>query len=82
MTANPDDATIVIATIVMGKNLKQGVIAEGVETREQLAFLQSQHCAEGQGNLSVTPWPPPHSPIYFRWAYQKHFYSGRNPLRP
>jgi diguanylate cyclase (GGDEF)-like protein/PAS domain S-box-containing protein len=55
MTANPDDATIVIAAIGMGKNLKQNVIAEGVETREQLAFLQSQHCAEGQGNLFSHP---------------------------
>jgi len=44
-----DDATIVTAVIGMGKNLKQRVIAEGVETSEQLAFLRTQQCDEGQG---------------------------------
>jgi sensor c-di-GMP phosphodiesterase-like protein len=33
----------------MGKNLKQRVIAEGVETQEQLSFLLAQDCAQGQG---------------------------------
>ncbi|OYX31083.1 MAG: diguanylate cyclase [Hydrogenophilales bacterium 32-62-9] len=49
IVTDADDATIVAAVIGMGKNLKQRVIAEGVETREQLAFLQAQHCDEGQG---------------------------------
>lgn len=44
-----DDATIVSAVIGMGKNLKQRVIAEGVETNVQLAFLQAHQCDEGQG---------------------------------
>jgi diguanylate cyclase (GGDEF)-like protein/PAS domain S-box-containing protein len=44
-----DDATIVSAVIGMGKNLKQRVVAEGVETPEQLAFLLAQNCDEGQG---------------------------------
>ena len=46
---------IVSAIIDMGKNLKQRVIAEGVETQEQLAFLQAQGCAEGQGYLFSRP---------------------------
>ena len=45
---SPDD-TIVSAIISMGKTLKQRVVAEGIETAEQLAFLQRQHCGEGQG---------------------------------
>ena len=40
---------IVSAVIAMGMSLKQRVVAEGIETREQLAFLQSHDCAEGQG---------------------------------
>jgi diguanylate cyclase (GGDEF)-like protein len=49
VTSNPDDAAIVNAVISMGKSLKQRVIAEGVETEEQLAFLLDQQCDEGQG---------------------------------
>jgi EAL domain-containing protein (putative c-di-GMP-specific phosphodiesterase class I) len=49
ITSNPDDSPIVTAIIDMGKNLKQRVIAEGIETEGQLTFLQAQHCTEGQG---------------------------------
>ncbi|MCP5228535.1 EAL domain-containing protein [Accumulibacter sp.] len=49
IATDANDATIVSAVIGMGRNLKQRVIAEGVETREQLAFLQTQRCGEGQG---------------------------------
>jgi diguanylate cyclase (GGDEF)-like protein/PAS domain S-box-containing protein len=49
ITTDPDDAPIVSAAISMGRSLKQRVIAEGVETPEQLAFLRAQQCAEGQG---------------------------------
>jgi diguanylate cyclase (GGDEF)-like protein/PAS domain S-box-containing protein len=55
ITANPDDSAIVSAIIDMGKNLKQRVIAEGIETQEQLAFLRDHQCAEGQGYLFSKP---------------------------
>src|SRR6202035_228219 len=48
ITENPGDATIVSAMINIGKSLNQRVIAEGVETRAQLKFLQSHGCGEGQ----------------------------------
>jgi diguanylate cyclase (GGDEF)-like protein len=40
---------IVSAIIAMGTSLKQRVVAEGIETPQQLAFLQSHLCDEGQG---------------------------------
>ena len=49
ITAGSRDDTIVGAIISMGKSLRQKVIAEGVETADQLAFLRRQHCGEGQG---------------------------------
>jgi EAL domain-containing protein (putative c-di-GMP-specific phosphodiesterase class I) len=39
----------------MGKSLGHRVIAEGVETREQLAFLRAQRCGEGQGYYFSKP---------------------------
>ncbi|WP_313950608.1 EAL domain-containing protein [Accumulibacter sp.] len=49
IATDADDATIVSAVIGMGRNLKQRVIAEGVETAEQLAFLRTHRCDEAQG---------------------------------
>jgi diguanylate cyclase (GGDEF)-like protein/PAS domain S-box-containing protein len=55
ITANPDDSTIVNAIISMGKSLKHLVVAEGIETQLQRAYLQTQSCAEGQGYLFSRP---------------------------
>ncbi|MHB8849382.1 MAG: putative bifunctional diguanylate cyclase/phosphodiesterase, partial [Burkholderiales bacterium] len=44
ITSNPGDAAIVSAVIGMGRSLKHSVIAEGVETREQYAYLRDQQC--------------------------------------
>ncbi|MCU0736709.1 MAG: EAL domain-containing protein [Methylotetracoccus sp.] len=49
------EAVLISAIIAMGKSLKLGIVAEGIETGPQFAFLQSQHCAEGQGYYFSRP---------------------------
>jgi EAL domain-containing protein (putative c-di-GMP-specific phosphodiesterase class I) len=49
LTTNSDANSIVSAVIGMGKNLRMQVVAEGVESREQLTCLQQLACPEGQG---------------------------------
>jgi diguanylate cyclase (GGDEF)-like protein/PAS domain S-box-containing protein len=58
ITTSPDGATMVTAVISMAQSLNLRVVAEGVETREQLAFLQAHHCDEGQGYYFSRPVPP------------------------
>jgi diguanylate cyclase (GGDEF)-like protein/PAS domain S-box-containing protein len=55
LTTDPDDASIVSAVISMGKSLNMQVVAEGVETREQLAYLHEHSCPEGQGHYFSEP---------------------------
>ena len=46
---NPDDAAIALAIISMAHSLHMQVIAEGVESRAQMAYLRRHHCDEIQG---------------------------------
>ena len=50
-----DDGVIISAIISMGNSLKLKVVAEGVETASQLAFLGARHCEEGQGYFFSHP---------------------------
>jgi diguanylate cyclase (GGDEF)-like protein len=52
-----DDATIVRAIIQLGKSLGMQVIAEGVETIEQEAYIIAEGCHEGQGYYYSKPLP-------------------------
>ena len=52
-----NDAIVISAVIGMAKSLKQSIVAEGVETIEQLAFLQAHGCDEGQGYYFSRPAP-------------------------
>lgn len=52
---NPDDATIVSTIVQMGRNLNMDVVAEGVETEDQLNILQELGCTYVQGLLFGHP---------------------------
>jgi diguanylate cyclase (GGDEF)-like protein/PAS domain S-box-containing protein len=54
----PEDTTIVTAVISMGRSLKLRVVAEGVETQEELEFLRAHQCEEAQGYYFSRPVLP------------------------
>lgn len=54
---DPDDAAIVHAIVGLARTLQIRVIAEGVETLEQLDFLAACNCHEAQGFYLGRPWP-------------------------
>jgi diguanylate cyclase (GGDEF)-like protein len=58
ITTTPNETTIVTAVISMGRSLHLRVIAEGVETQEELAFLQMHQCDEAQGYYFSRPMIP------------------------
>jgi EAL domain-containing protein (putative c-di-GMP-specific phosphodiesterase class I) len=57
ITTIPDETTIVRAIISMGRSLDLRVIAEGVETQDQLDFLRAHGCDEAQGYFFSRPVP-------------------------
>ncbi len=58
IATTPDETSIVTAVISMGRSLKLRVIAEGVETQEELAFLQAHQCDAAQGYYFSRPVLP------------------------
>ncbi len=69
---NPQSAAIIRAVIGLGRGLSLPVVAEGVETKEQLAFLRREDCNEVQGYLLGRPAP----------IAQYARLTGRQPLTP
>jgi diguanylate cyclase (GGDEF)-like protein/PAS domain S-box-containing protein len=57
LPSDKDDAAIAMAVIAMGRSLELIVIAEGVETEEQLSFLRNHNCDQLQGFLLSRPLP-------------------------
>jgi diguanylate cyclase (GGDEF)-like protein/PAS domain S-box-containing protein len=58
IAVDPDSAAIVSAVIAMAHNLRLAVVAEGVETLEQVRFLRERNCDEVQGFLISRPIGP------------------------
>jgi len=57
LMSDESDVAIVTAIVAMARSLKLSVIAEGVETIEQLAILRALECDENQGYLFSRPLP-------------------------
>lgn len=57
LQSNPHDETIVKTIISMAHSLNLNVVAEGIETKEQLVFLQKHLCNDGQGYFFSKPLP-------------------------
>jgi diguanylate cyclase (GGDEF)-like protein len=55
--SNPDSAAVTDAIIALAKSLRLKITAEGVETKEQLEYLQMRGCDEGQGFYFSRPVP-------------------------
>ena len=59
--AGPCDDAIITAIITLAHGMKFSVVAEGIETPEQLAFLVKEGCEAGQGYLFSPAIPEPKS---------------------
>lgn len=57
MTTDSEDAALITAIIAMGHSLNIPVVAEGIETAEQVAFLTANDCDMGQGFFIGRPLP-------------------------
>lgn len=57
ITENPDRWLLVQAIVSMGLNLRKSIVAEGVETTEQAAYLKAAGCPQAQGYLYGKPMP-------------------------
>ncbi|HCN88346.1 MAG TPA: PAS domain S-box protein [Oxalobacteraceae bacterium] len=74
LTVDPDDAAIVVSIISLAHSLRLQVIAEGVETAEQLAFLRARGCDQVQGYYFSRPLAPE--------AFERMFQEGSRLLDP
>ena len=58
ITTDADAAAIASTVVMLANSLKLSVVAEGVETAEQLASLRNMECDEAQGYYFSEPLPP------------------------
>jgi diguanylate cyclase (GGDEF)-like protein len=76
ITSNPDDAAISRAIIALAQSLRLEVIAEGIETTEQLELLRDQGCEIAQGYLLSRPIPADAIPSLVSNGNRLTQYSG------
>ena len=81
-TDNPDDAAIIMALITLAHNLGLRVVAEGVETESQSAFLRLLRCDEAQGYLFSPPIPANAFEQLLRSGHDMPAVTRSNTLQP
>lgn len=67
---NPDSVTIVTSILDMARRMNLSVVAEGVETADQLKFLRTNGCGIGQGYLFAKPLEPHQVLDWYRAEFQ------------
>jgi diguanylate cyclase (GGDEF)-like protein/PAS domain S-box-containing protein len=82
VTSHPNAAAVVQSILHLAKSLGLGCIAEGVETPEQLEYLQQQLCSEIQGFLFSKPLPAQEMPALLGSARQPMFQDLQSRLAP
>ncbi len=78
MLENAADFQIIASTIAMVQKLQLQVVAEGVETREQLELLRQQGCDIAQGYLIARPVPQPELAGFLEEHFPKGIWRGQN----
>jgi EAL domain-containing protein (putative c-di-GMP-specific phosphodiesterase class I) len=76
---DPHKSALVSAIIQIGKSLELSVVAEGVETEKQLAYLQDHECTEGQGYLFSRPLTAAQFAILVNTGIKRRVPPGRKP---
>jgi EAL domain-containing protein (putative c-di-GMP-specific phosphodiesterase class I) len=79
-TSNPDGAALVSSIVALAQKLRLRVVAEGVETQEQLTFLQRLGCDNMQGYLFSRPLPG--EQFRTMLAYPDYQFTERNDFVP
>jgi EAL domain-containing protein (putative c-di-GMP-specific phosphodiesterase class I) len=82
LTNDPDDEAITTTIITMAHSLGLTVIAEGVETKEQLDFLREHGCDEIQGYWLSQPLSEPHCRSFITSWHQTRRSAADVPIAP
>jgi diguanylate cyclase (GGDEF)-like protein/PAS domain S-box-containing protein len=80
LATDNNDAAIVASVITLAKAMNLEVIAEGIETEEQLAFLRKKKCLQGQGYLFSRPIPAEECATILAQANRKFFSVSRKKI--
>jgi EAL domain-containing protein (putative c-di-GMP-specific phosphodiesterase class I) len=83
VATHPDAAAVVHSILNLAQSLGLGCVAEGVETAEQLDYLENQLCAELQGFLFSKALPPEELPaLLLAKCHPELLRAGSKPERP